>query len=66
MKIKDIDLTKYNYKRICIITDHGTVFMPEGMEEKFFEIFGEEDIEEAGIEAAESGWLKLCPSQYAK
>lgn len=66
MKIKDINLTEYNYKRICIRTEHGTVFMPEGMEEKLFELYGEEDIDAAGIEAAESGWLKLCPTKYAK
>ena len=66
MKIKDIDLSKYNYKRICVASEHGTVFMPDGMEEKLFELFGEEDIEESGIEAAESGWLKLCPVRFAK
>ena len=66
MKIKDIDLSKYNYKRICVASEHGTVFMPDGMEEKLFELFGEEDIEESGIEAAESGWLKLCPARFAK
>ena len=66
MKIKDLDLTKYNYKRICVITDHGTVFMPDNTEEKFFEFFGEEEIDESGIVAAESGWLKVCPARFAK
>jgi hypothetical protein len=66
MKIKELDLSKYSFKRICIATEHGTVFMPEGKEEKLFELFGEEEIEEAGIEAAESGWLKLCPVKYTK
>ena len=66
MKIKELDLTKYDYKRICIATEHGTVFMPEGMEEKLFELYGDQDIEEVGIEASESGWLKLCPVKYAK
>ena len=66
MKIKDIDLSQYNYKRICVASEHGTVFMPDGMEEKLFELFGEEDIEKSGIEAAESGWFKLCPVRFAK
>jgi hypothetical protein len=63
MKIKEIDLTKYSYKRICIATEHGTVFMPDGQEEKLKELFGELEIDEDGIEAAESGWLKLCPQK---
>ena len=66
MKIKEIDLSKYTYKRICVATEHGTAFMPCGMEEKLFELFGEEEIEEAGIEAAESGWLKLTPVSRKK
>lgn len=63
MKIKEIDFSKYEYQRICVATEHGTVFMPHGKEEKFLELFGEEEIEESGIEAAPSGWLKLCPKK---
>jgi hypothetical protein len=66
MKIKDLDLSNYSYKRICVMTDHGTVFMPENTEEKFFEFFGEEEINESGIEAAESGWLKIRPARFEK
>jgi len=66
MFIKDLDLSKYSYKRICVATEHGNVFLPEGMEEKLFELFSEEEIEESGIEVEESGWLKLCPSRFAK
>ena len=66
MKIKDIDLTKYSYKRICISTEHGTVFLPEGKEKSLFALWGDEEIEEASIECAESGWLKLCPAKYKK
>ena len=66
MKIKELDLSKYSYKRICINSEHGTVFIPAGLEEKFFELYGEEDIDESGIEAAESGWLKLCPTRFVK
>ena len=66
MKIKDLDLNKYNYKRICVTTERGTVFLPVDTEEKLFELFGDEEIKDSGIEAAESGWLKLCPARFAK
>lgn len=63
MKIKEIDFAKYEYNRICVATEHGTVFLPVEKEEKLIELFGEEEIEETGIEAAPSGWLKLSPKK---
>jgi hypothetical protein len=61
MKIKELDLTKYNYKRICVATKHGNIFMPENTEESLLNLWGEEEIDETRTETSENGWLKLFP-----
>lgn len=63
MKIKDIDLSKYDYKRICVATEHGDAFLPENAEKALISIFGEQEISEENITLTESGWLCLKPEK---
>ena len=63
MKIKDIDLSKYDYKRICVATEHGDAFLPENAEKALISIFGEQEISEENITLTESRWLCLKPEK---
>ena len=63
MKIKDIDLSKYVYKRICVATERGELFLPEHSENALVALYGENEISEEGITLTESGWLCLKPEK---
>ena len=63
MKIKELDLSSYSYKRISISTDHGTAFLPENGENLLISEYGEKEIAENGVECSESGWLILTTAK---
>jgi hypothetical protein len=63
MKIKDLELSQYSYKRISLALKSGPIFFPPEYEEVFKTLYGEEEIDEANIECTENGWLLLRSAQ---
>lgn len=67
MKLKEIDFSKYDYRRICIVTEHGTQNWPEDSDTAVKELHGELEINvDTGIVADGNGWLQITPSIYEK
>ena len=58
MKIKDIVFSKYEYKRICVVTHCGTEYYPENSEEAVVKVYGESEID-GELEVTETGWLSI-------
>ena len=56
MKVKEIDLSKHEYKRICIIETGKTVHLPPDTEKFFLDTYGEYTVAEDGI-SEKDGWL---------
>ena len=46
MKIKDLELSQYSYKRISLSLKSGPIFFPPEYEEVFKTLYGEEEIDE--------------------
>lgn len=59
MKVKEIDLSSYDYKRICVYEVNQTHY-PENFEELVLKTHGEKDIvEENGVFVNAFGWLMI-------
>ncbi len=57
MKVKDINFSAYDYKRICVY-EVNQFHYPENFEEFILKTHGEKDIdEENGVFVNEFGWL---------
>ena len=57
MKVKDIDFSAFQYKRICVY-DANQAHYPPGFEEILLKKHGEKEIED-GLSVDELGWLTI-------
>ncbi|MCQ2435796.1 MAG: hypothetical protein MJ101_02720 [Clostridia bacterium] len=57
MKLKDIDLKKYDYKRIMLIKVNSMLF-PAGREDVIMRLYGDDEVTEEPT-VSESGWLTI-------
>ncbi len=57
MKVKDIDFSAFQYKRICVY-DANQAHYPPGCEDLIVRIHGERDAEDE-ISVDELGWLTI-------
>lgn len=57
MKVKEIDFSAYNYKRICVYEWNQTHY-PAGTEALILQTHGEKEIED-GLSVDELGWLTI-------
>lgn len=66
MKIRELDFSQYEYKRISVVTAHGAAYFCTGAEPTVKREFGELFLEdENGVQITESGWLILTPQKEA-
>lgn len=57
MKVKDIDFSSFDYKRICVYEWNQTHY-PPGFEELLLQTHGEKEIED-GLTVDALGWLTI-------
>lgn len=57
MKLKDIDLKKYDYKRIMLIKVNSMLF-PAGREDVIMRLYGDDEVTEEPT-VSESSWLTI-------
>jgi hypothetical protein len=57
MKVKEINFSDYDYKRVCVYDENQTYY-PQGMENVLLTKYGEMEAEE-NISVDEYGWLVI-------
>ena len=58
MKVNEVSMSSYNYKRICVVTTHDTKYYPEDSEEAVIREHGECEMgDEPYVD--DVGWLVL-------
>ena len=58
MKVKEINFSDYDYKRVCVYDENQTYY-PKGMESVLLAKYGEKEAED-NISVDEYGWLVIC------
>ena len=67
MKIKELNLSDYTYRRICVVTAHGREFFAPDSDALLLSLYGEEELAaENGVCCTESGWLTITPEKSKK
>lgn len=58
MKVKEINFSDYDYKRVCVYDENQTYY-PVGAESVLLAKYGEKEAEE-NVSVDEYGWLVIC------